>query len=115
MANVSLTFDEARTLAVDCLMTNGCDEANAAAIAGNMMLAERDMCQSHGLFRLPWHVSSLRSGKVNGKANPKVEMLAPAVVRLLGDRGFAPVGHSVGRAPLIAAARQNGVAAMDFR
>jgi delta1-piperideine-2-carboxylate reductase len=114
MGKVNLTFDEARALAVDCLMANGCDEANAVAIAGNMMMAERDLCHSHGLFRLPWHVSSLRSGKVNGKARPRVEMLAPAVVKLLGDRGFAPVGHGIGRAPLIAAARENGIAAMAF-
>ena len=42
--------------------------------------AERDLCPAHGLFRLPWQVASLRSGKVNGRARPRVEALAPAVV-----------------------------------
>lgn len=114
MGNVSLTFDAARALAVDCLLSNGCDEANASAIADNMMMAERDLCHAHGLFRLPWHAASLKSGKVNGKARPSVEKLAPAVVRVRSDRGFAPLGLSVGRAPLIAAARENGLAAMAF-
>lgn len=114
MGNVSLTFDAARVLAVDCLLSNSCDEANAAAIADNMMGAERDQCHAHGLFRLPWHVSSMRSGKVNGKAQPSVERLAPAIVRVRGDRGFAPLGLAIGRPPLIAAARENGIAAMAF-
>lgn len=114
MGNVSLTFDGARALAVDCLLSNGCDEANASAIADNMMGAERDLCHAHGLFRLPWHVASLKSGKVNGKARPSVEKLASAVVRVHGDRGFAPLGLNIGRAPLAAAAKENGIAAMAF-
>jgi delta1-piperideine-2-carboxylate reductase len=114
MANVKLTLDQARELAVNCLMANGCDEQNAAAVAGNMVLAERDVCSSHGLFRLPWHVHSLKSGKANGRARPRAEKLAPGVIKVHGDRGFAPVGHKVGHRPLVDAARQNGIAALAF-
>ncbi len=114
MGTVSLTFDAARALAMNCLMFNGCDEENATAVADNMMMAERDLCPAHGLFRLPWQVASLRSGKVNGKARPRVEALAPAVVKVWGDRGFAPLGLKYGHAPLVAAARQNGIAALAF-
>jgi delta1-piperideine-2-carboxylate reductase len=114
MTDVNLTLAEGRALAVKCLMINGCDESNAAAVADNMMLAERDMCSSHGLFRLPWHVASLRAGKANGRARPRLEVLAPAVIRINGDRGFAPVGHRLGHAPLVAAARRNGIAALAF-
>ena len=77
MTEVNLTLEEGRALAVRCLMANGCDESNAAAVADNMMLAERDICSSHGLFRLPWHVASLRAGKANGRARPRLEALAP--------------------------------------
>ncbi|HEY7764543.1 MAG TPA: Ldh family oxidoreductase [Aestuariivirgaceae bacterium] len=114
MTDVTLTLDEARDLAARCLLANGCDEANAAAVAGNMMRAERDLCSSHGLFRLPWHVHSLRCGKANGRARPRVESIAPAVIKVHGDRGFAPLGHEVGRAPLIDAAHRNGIAAMAY-
>ncbi len=112
MTGVKLTLAEARNLAFRCLKTNGCDDDNAAASADNMTLAEGDGCASHGLFRLPWHVSSLRSGKANGKAKPRIEKLAPGVIKVHGDRGFAPLGLRVGRAPLIAAAHENGIAAM---
>ena len=114
MADVNLTFEAARDLAVNCLVANGCDGENAAAIADTMMMAERDRCSSHGLFRLPWHVASLRSGKVNGKARPSVEKLASGVVKVRGDRGFAPLGLKVGHAPLVAAAQDNGIAALAY-
>lgn len=114
MNEMRLSLEEARALAFQCLILNGCDEANAGAVADNMALAERDICSSHGLFRLPWHVHSLKTGKANGRAKPRVEMLAPGVIRVHGDRGFAPIGHAIGRGPLIEAARRNGIAAMAY-
>lgn len=111
---VRMSLAEARALVVKVLEANGCDNDNAEAIADNMVRAEADICASHGLFRLPWHVSSLKSGKVNGKAKPTVKKLAPGVVRVEGDRGFAPLGQKTGHPALVEAARQNGIAAMAF-
>ncbi len=111
---VRMSLEEARSLAVKSLMANGCDEDNAEAVADNMVRAEADICASHGLFRLPWHISSLKSGKVNGKAKPTVERLAPGVVRVDGDRGFAPLGQKIGHPALVKAARETGIAAMAF-
>jgi hypothetical protein len=54
LANVHLTLEEAHNLAMQCLLTNGCDDENANATADRMIQAEADLCQSHGLFRLPW-------------------------------------------------------------
>ena len=114
MTGVKLTLDEVRDLAFACLKANGCDDDNAGASADNMTLAEGDGCASHGLFRLPWHVSSLKSGKANGTAKPRIERLAPGVIKVHGDRGFAPLGHRAGRGALVTAARENGIAAMAY-
>lgn len=114
MNEVHLSLEEARALAERCLLLNGCDAANAGAVAANMAMAERDICSSHGLFRLPWHVHSLKTGKANGKAKPRLEILAPGVIKVHGDRGFAPLGHAIGREPLIEAALRNGIAAMAY-
>ena len=111
---VPLSLSEARDLAFRVLRHNGCDSENAGAIADNMIEAERDVCAAHGLFRLAWHVKSLRCGKANGRAKPRLEPLAPGVVRLHGDRGFAPVGHRIGLPALVERARQNGIAALAF-
>ncbi|MEL7155080.1 MAG: Ldh family oxidoreductase [Actinomycetota bacterium] len=115
MATVSLTVDEIEELARDCLGANGCDEANAAAAARTMAGAERDGTVSHGLFRLPGHVASLRSGKVNGLARPRTEQLSGAAIRLDGDRGFAPLAIEHGIPLLAAAARDYGVAVLAIR
>ena len=95
-------------------MRHGCDENNAGAVAGVIAAAERDGCHSHGLMRLAGYVAALDSGKVNGQAKPFVEQLAPAVVRVNGDRGFAPLALSIGREPLITSTRKNGIAAMSL-
>jgi len=99
---------------MECLLFNGCDEANARAAADRMTQAEGDLCHSHGLFRLPWYTAALKSGRANGKAEPWVEQLAPAVIRVNGDRGFAPLGQQIGHRPLIECARKNGIAALAF-
>ena len=53
MTRVTLTLDKTRELAMRCLQANGCSAANAEAIADSMVRAEADICESHGLFRVP--------------------------------------------------------------
>ena len=112
MAKVKLSLDDAHALANDCLRKNGCDEANAKAVADRMIQAERDICPSHGLFRTAWYVAGVKSGRVNGSARPRVEQIAPAVIRVDGDNGYAPLGQQVAHEPLAERARANGIAAL---
>ena len=114
MNSVNLTLAEGRELAIRCLSHNGCDELNATAVADRMIQAEGDRCHSHGLFRLPWYVAGVRSGRANGRAKPVIRQLAPAVIQVDGDGGFAPVGQAAGHQPLVDCAREQGIAAMAF-
>ena len=111
---ISLTIPEIHELARRCLLHNGCDEANAEAIATTVSTAERDGSYSHGLFRMPGYVASLRSGKVNGKANPQAELITPAIVRMDGDNGYTPLAIQRGVPILADAAQQIGIAAMGI-
>ncbi|MEM7423680.1 MAG: Ldh family oxidoreductase, partial [Pseudomonadota bacterium] len=115
MDRLLLTLDEAHALAKNALMSNGCDEENAEATARNMRAAERDGCTSHGIFRVPGYVKSLRAGKINGVAKPATERLGPAMVRVEADRGMAPLALEKGRGPLIEAVREIGMAALAIR
>ncbi|MCB1742481.1 MAG: Ldh family oxidoreductase [Gammaproteobacteria bacterium] len=112
MSRVRLTLQQVHALAYDCLRHNGCDEANASAAARCISDAERDGCHSHGLFRLPWYASALVSGRVNGKARPGLTRLAPSVLRIDGDNGFAPLAQQLGHGPLLECARDNGIAVL---
>ena len=115
MDQVKLTLEEVFNLAKTALMANGCDEANASAVARNMRAAERDGCKSHGLFRVPGYVKSLKAGKINGKAVPQMTQTGPCVIQVDGDMGVAPLALEMGRGPLIKAARGQGMAALAIK
>lgn len=114
MTTIPLTIPEIHELAKTCLAANGCDEANAEAVATTVSTAERDGSESHGLFRIPGYIASLRSGKVNGKANPKAEMVTPAIIRMNGDEGYTPLAIQRGTPLLAEAAKTIGIAAMGI-
>lgn len=111
-ATTELKISEVYELAKQCLLANGCNEDNADAVARTITAAEADGSASHGLFRLPGYVSSLRSGKVDGGASPQVEQLAPSVVRVDGKGGYAPLALAAGRQPLVDCAKSQGIAAL---
>lgn len=115
VATIELTVDEIYELAFECLTRAGCNEANASSAARTISTAERDGAVSHGLFRLPGYLASLRSGKVNGHASPREEHLTPAAIRLDGDNGFAPLAIEYGTPRLAEAAEQSGVAVLLIR
>ncbi len=112
MDTVHMTLSEVRALTLKVLKKHGCDDANAEAIADNMTGAERDHATSHGVFRLPGHVTSLGNGKVNGKAAPSLSRPSPGAVRVDGDGGFAPLAFRLGKDALVEAARENGIAVL---
>jgi delta1-piperideine-2-carboxylate reductase len=114
MTKIHMSLSQAHDLALSCLAQNGLDAANAQAVADRMIEAEGDMCHSHGLFRLPWYAGGVASGRVNGAAAPKIEKIAPSVIRVDGDNGYAPLGQKLGHTPLADCARETGIAALAF-
>ena len=110
MATVSLSLDEIYNLAKKTLLFNGCDKENASILSNTIMRAERDGSLSHGLFRLPAYTAALKSKKVNGKARPTIQNIAPSVLKVLGNNAFAPLVLSVGLPAVIELAKKNGVA-----
>jgi delta1-piperideine-2-carboxylate reductase len=107
-----VTLEQVHTLAFQVLRAHGVSQAQARAVADTITAAERDDCKSHGLFRLPGYVSSVRSGKVTADAVPQVCDLAPAIVQVDGQNGFAPLALQIGCAPLAEKARHHGIAAL---
>ena len=110
--SVRMTLEEVHALATDVFLANGGSPEQSRAVADTVTAAERDECKSHGLFRVPGYVASIRSGKVDAAAEPKAERIAPGVVKVDGCNGFAPLALEAGRAPLVERARAQGVAAL---
>ena len=110
--SVRLSLDEVHALATETFLANGGSPEQTRAVADTVTAAERDECKSHGLFRVPGYIASIRSGKVNGTAEPTMEPLAPGVVKVDGLNGFAPLALEAGREPLVTLAREQGIAAL---
>ncbi len=109
-----LTLDEVFDLAKACMLANGCDEANSDAVARTVTNAERDMCLSHGLFRVPGYAGGVKSGVARGTARPVAKRIAPGLIAVDGDGGPAPLAIQTAHEAIIPAVREQGIVAASI-
>ena len=114
MSTTPLTLEEIYNLAFKVLRDNGCDEFNAKNVAETVSNAERDGSVSHGLFRIPGYVASLKSNKVKKDARPSNIFLTQNAIRVEGDYGFAPSAIKVGIPALIEITNKHGVGVLTI-
>lgn len=86
---VPVGFDALVATLEAIFLANGTSGPVAGLLARNCASAERDGALSHGVFRMPGYVSTLRSGWVDGRAQPTAEDAAPAFVVVDARNGFA--------------------------
>ncbi|MFT4181858.1 MAG: Ldh family oxidoreductase, partial [Rhizobium sp.] len=84
-----LSFADLAALLRGIFLRAGTSKRVADILAENCASAERDGSKSHGLFRIPGYVSTLQSGWVDGRAEPVVEDVSSAFVRVDAANGFA--------------------------
>ena len=114
MNTTPLELENIYDLAYKALSAHGCDQFNADCVATTVTHAERDGSASHGLFRIPGYVASLKSKKVNGVSRPSNTYLTQNAIRVEGDYGFAPVGIKVGLPELIKTSNKDGVGVLTI-
>ena len=107
-----MTPEDLQHLAEEVLAAHGFSPAQGAAIATTMVAGQRDDCASHGIYRLLGIIKTLKAGKVVPDAEPQVEDVAPAIVRVDAQGGFSPLAFTAGLPLLEAKARVCGLAAM---
>ena len=61
----------------------------ADVLARNCAMCERDGSHSHGVFRVPGYRASLRSGAIDAGAEPTLERVAPSILRIAVNSGYA--------------------------
>ncbi|WP_318245680.1 Ldh family oxidoreductase [Halomonas denitrificans] len=110
-----LTREAMMSLCCSVLAQHGFSAAQAEALGATLVAAQWDACQSHGLYRLLGIAATVREGAAVADAQPRVEDLAPAVVRVDADGGFSPAAFNLGLPPLIDKARQGGIAVMAIQ
>ena len=102
----------ARKLISGALTGAGTSPRNAAYFTEAILDTELSGLEGHGFYWLDYYCQHVRSGKVNGKARPKIERLSPVAFRIDVNRGFAHPAIEAGFAKLIPAAKKYGIAAM---
>jgi delta1-piperideine-2-carboxylate reductase len=93
----------------------GMSAGNAALVAAVVAAAERDGAASHGLLRMAGYTATLRSGWVDGAAQPVVSRAAPAVIAVDASNGFAQVAMAAARERAMQAVREVGMASICIR
>ncbi|WP_159911581.1 Ldh family oxidoreductase [Pantoea sp. 18069] len=90
----------------------GLSPAHAQAIAQVVVAGQRDECHSHGLYRLLTVAQTIRAGKVRCDAVPVMTQRGRSIIRVDAQFGFSPLAFETGLPALVAAARENGLAAL---
>ncbi|MFS0827189.1 Ldh family oxidoreductase [Pseudomonas phoenicis] len=112
VSSVRIPFTELVALLQGIFQRHGCSERVAAVLAHNCASAQRDGAHSHGVFRVPGYVSTLASGWVDGRAEPRVSDVASGLVSVDACGGFAQPALASARELLLDKTRKAGVAAL---
>ncbi len=109
-----LDLDAIERLAAAALRAAGAGEAAAAPVAAAIRRAEADGIGSVGLGYLPTYLAHLRSGKVDGRAEPRLSQPRPAALLVDAAHGFAHPAFETGKMALAEAARRLGTASLSI-
>jgi delta1-piperideine-2-carboxylate reductase len=112
---VHVPFPELVELLFKILVRHGVAQSSARLIAANCAACERDGSLSHGIFRIPGYVASLRNGWIDGQAVPELEDIAPSLLRCDARNGFAQVALDHATGPLLEKVAANGLALLLIR
>jgi (2R)-3-sulfolactate dehydrogenase (NADP+) len=110
--SIKLTATQAKKLIHDALTGAGTSPVNARYFTEAILDTEMSGLTGHGFFWLDYYCQHAISGKVDGKAKPKVKMISPVAVHVDAKRGFAHPAIEAGFKKLVPAAKRFGVAAM---
>ncbi len=86
---LTLTIEQATTLAANTLIANQTSPTNAKIVANALVKAEVEQQGGHGISRLLTYAPQSNNGKVNGHAMPSTDQISANIVRISAQNGFA--------------------------
>jgi delta1-piperideine-2-carboxylate reductase len=111
----TIAFADLIELLRQIFLRHGTSPEVAQVLAENCAAAERDGSHSHGIFRIKGYLSSLAAGWVDGTAQPNVEDVGSAFVRVDAMGGFAQPAMQAAKTLVIEKARTAGIAILAIR
>lgn len=110
--NITLSRKAARRLIFEALTGAGTRRANAFYFTDAILDTELSGLEGHGFYWLQYYCEHVQSGKVDGRATPKVTRQSPVAFRVDARGGFAHPAIEKGFAKLVPAALRYGIAGM---
>jgi len=112
---VTLSFEQLKNLLHDIFIKAGVNQETAALLSFNCACVERDGPESHGIFRIEGYLNTLKSGWVNGCAEPRIEDCGDSFIRVEADNGFAQLCLARARTLLLEKVGKTGCALLAVR
>jgi len=112
---VKLSFNELKELLHGIFIKAGVNQEAADLLSFNCASVERDGPESHGIYRIAGYLATLKSGWVNGCAEPGIEDCGESFIRVEADNGFAQVCLARARDLLLSKVRKTGCAVLAVR
>jgi (2R)-3-sulfolactate dehydrogenase (NADP+) len=109
---MTLSVKEARSLIYKALTGVGTAPRNAHYFTEAILDTELSGLEGHGFHWLPYYCLHVSSGKIDGKARPKVKKITPTAFMVDAKGGFAHPAIEKGFEKLVPAAEKFGIAAM---
>jgi delta1-piperideine-2-carboxylate reductase len=109
---VTFALHDIETLSLRILTRHGLCEDQAHALSKVLTAGERDECRSHGVYRLPGCVKTVKSPKFEANAVPDVSSLKGPVLRVDAKFGFSCLALEMATPELVARAHEFGLAAL---
>ncbi len=114
MEKITVSLDEIENKTVQALIKHGAETWIAAEVGKAVRLAEATKNIICGLYYLESYCLQLVSGRVDGKAVPRIYEPRPGSVLVDAKFGFAQAAFSLGLAKSIEKVRNNGIALLGI-
>lgn len=111
----TISLADAEALVVEALLRSNVSDANARPTARALVGAEAIGQTGHGLRRVAAYAAQARTGKVDGRAAPRMARAAPGVLHVDAARGFAYPALDLAITELPVVAAEQGVAIAAVR
>ncbi|MBL0373951.1 Ldh family oxidoreductase [Rhizobium sp. KVB221] len=113
--NIFLPVSDLTDLLTRIFIRNGVSRDSAGILAANCAWCERDGSLSHGIFRMPGYVATLKSGWVDGCAKATTEIAGAAFLRVDAQNGFAQPAWQDSLPQVFKMVSEQGVAVVAIR
>ena len=109
---IDVTLDEIEAVSYDSIRAHGAQDWIATSMAKAVRRAEETGNIICGLYYLESYCTQLKSGRVDGNADPVVAKPRPGSVLADAKLGFAQPAFERAMPQVVSAARENGIAAL---